>query len=52
VIIAGWGAQLSAEELKKNNVDWILSKSFNLDQLKEMIETVTSKFIVVCETNE
>lgn len=43
VIITGWGAQLSAEELKKNNVDRILSKPFNLDKFKQMIETVGAK---------
>jgi CheY-like chemotaxis protein len=43
VLITGWGAQLGAEELKKNNVDWLLSKPFNLDQFKEMIERVGAK---------
>ena len=43
VIITGWGAQLSPEELKKNNVNWILSKPFNLDKFKQMIETVGAK---------
>jgi CheY-like chemotaxis protein len=45
VIITGWGAQLSPEELKKNKVNWILSKPFNLDQFKEMIETVGAKLL-------
>ena len=40
VIITGWGSQLSVEDLKKNKVDLILSKPFNLDQVKQMIETV------------
>lgn len=43
VIITGWGAQLSAEDMKKNKVDLILSKPFNLDQVKQIIETVGAK---------
>jgi CheY-like chemotaxis protein len=43
VIITGWGAQLGAEDLKKNKVESILSKPFNLDQVKQMIETVGAK---------
>lgn len=45
VIITGWGAQLSPEELKANKVDWILSKPFNLDQFKQMLTTVGAKFV-------
>jgi CheY-like chemotaxis protein len=40
VIITGWGAQLGAEDLKENKVELILSKPFNLDQVKQMIEIV------------
>lgn len=45
VIITGWGAQLSPEELKKNNVNGLLSKPFNLDKFKQMIETVGAKLL-------
>jgi len=40
VIITGWGAQLSCEDLKKNKVEWILSKPFNLDQVQQLLERV------------
>jgi len=40
VIITGWGAQLSYEDLKKNKVEWILSKPFNLDQVQQLLERV------------
>ena len=43
VIITGWGAQLSVEDMKKNKVDLILSKPFNLDQVKQTIERVGAK---------
>ncbi len=43
VIITGWGAQLTAEDLKENKVESILSKPFNLDQVKQMIEMVGAK---------
>jgi CheY-like chemotaxis protein len=45
VIITGWGAQLGAEDLKKNKVESILTKPFNLDQIKKMIETVGAKLL-------
>lgn len=45
VIITGWGAQLGAEDLKKNNVESILSKPFNLDQVKQMIETIGARLL-------
>jgi CheY-like chemotaxis protein len=51
VIITGWGAQLGAEELKKNKVEWILSKPFNLDQVKQMIEMVGTRISLPCEGN-
>jgi CheY-like chemotaxis protein len=51
VIITGWGAQLDAEELKKNKVEWILSKPFNLDQFKQMVETVGARIALPCERN-
>jgi CheY-like chemotaxis protein len=50
-IITGWGAQLGVEELKKNKVEWILSKPFNLDQFKQMIETVGARIALPCESN-
>lgn len=40
VIITGWGAQLSAGDLKENKVDMILSKPFSLDRVKQMLETL------------
>lgn len=45
VIITGWGAQLGAEDLKKNKVESILCKPFNLDQVKQMIETVGANLL-------
>jgi len=45
VIITGWGAQLGAEVLKENKVEWILSKPFNLGQFKHLLETVGAKFL-------
>lgn len=45
VIITGWGAQLGAEDLKENKVNFILSKPFNLDQIKQMLETVGTKLL-------
>ena len=45
VIITGWGAQLEAENLKENKVESILTKPFNLDQVKQMIETVGAKLL-------
>lgn len=45
VIITGWGAQLSQEEVKGNKVDMILSKPFHLDQVKQMIETVGAELL-------
>jgi CheY-like chemotaxis protein len=51
VIITGWGTQLGAEELKKNKVEWILSKPFNLDQFKQMIETVGARIALPGESN-
>lgn len=45
VIITGWGAQLEAENLKENKVESILTKPFNLDQIKKMIETVGAKLL-------
>jgi CheY-like chemotaxis protein len=45
VIITGWGAQLEAENLKENKVESILTKPFNLDQIKKMIETVGAKVL-------
>ena len=40
VIITGWGTQLSAEDMKKNKVDLILSKPFILDQVKQIIDSL------------
>jgi len=45
VIITGWGVQLEAENLKENKVESILTKPFNLDQIKKMIETVGAKLL-------
>lgn len=41
VIISGWGAQLSEEEIKANGVDLVLPKPFSLDQIME----VTTRFV-------
>jgi CheY-like chemotaxis protein len=43
IIITGWGAQLSDEDWKKNEVEFLLSKPFHLDQVKHAIDTVASK---------
>jgi len=43
VIITGWGAQLSAEDLKENKVELILSKPFSLDRVKQTLETLRAK---------
>ena len=40
VIISGWGAQLTEEEIKTNQVDLVIAKPFNLDQIVE----VTTRF--------
>lgn len=45
VIITGWGAQLGAEDLKKNEVELLLSKPFSLDQVKQVIESVGAKHL-------
>ncbi len=37
-IITGWGAQLGVEDLKEHKVEWILSKPFRLDQVKQLVE--------------
>ena len=36
VIISGWGAQLTEEEIKASKVDLVLAKPFNLDQIIEV----------------
>jgi len=36
VIISGWGAQLSEEEIKTNKVDLVVSKPFSLDQILQV----------------
>jgi CheY-like chemotaxis protein len=36
VIISGWGAQLSEEEIRSSQVDLVLPKPFNLDQILEI----------------
>jgi CheY-like chemotaxis protein len=43
VVITGWGAQLSAGDLKENKVDMILSKPFSLDRVKQMLEMLRAK---------
>jgi CheY-like chemotaxis protein len=43
IIITGWGAQLSDEDLRRNEVELLLSKPFHLDQVKEAIDTVAGK---------
>ncbi len=43
IIITGWGAQLSDEDWKKNEVEFLLSKPFHLDQVKHAIDTVAGK---------
>ena len=43
IIITGWGAQLSDEDLTNNDVELILSKPFHLDQVKQAIDTVAGK---------
>jgi DNA-binding response OmpR family regulator len=42
ILISGWGAQLNAEEAL-SRVDAILSKPFQLDELKDTIETVVAR---------
>lgn len=36
VIVSGWGAQISEEEVRNSKVDLILSKPFTLDQITEV----------------
>lgn len=43
VIITGWGAQLSEEEKKNNQVDLVLDKPFNLDRIVEITTTFGNK---------
>jgi len=43
IIISGWGAQLSEEELKQAGVDMILSKPFNLEQIQKVIAKCADK---------
>jgi DNA-binding response OmpR family regulator len=43
IIITGWGAQLSDEDCRKNEVELLLSKPFHLDQVKQAIDTVTGR---------
>ncbi len=45
VIITGWGAQLSPEDLKENKVELVLSKPFNLDQVKQITEGIGAKLL-------
>lgn len=33
IIISGWGAQLSEEEIKRNKADYVIPKPFQLDQI-------------------
>jgi DNA-binding response OmpR family regulator len=40
VIISGWGAQISEEDVRKSKVDLILPKPFNLEQIIQ----IASKF--------
>lgn len=51
VVITGWGAQLNSEDLKENKVELILSKPFNLDQVKQVIEKVGAKFFIPHKTD-
>jgi DNA-binding NtrC family response regulator len=43
VIISGWGAQLTEEEIKASKVDLVLSKPFNLDQIIEVAKMFGNK---------
>jgi CheY-like chemotaxis protein len=43
VIISGWGAQLSEEEIKASKVDLVLAKPFNLDQIIEVTKMFGNK---------
>jgi DNA-binding response OmpR family regulator len=43
VIISGWGAQLSKEEIKTNKADCVLPKPFSLDQILNIIEGFVKK---------
>jgi CheY-like chemotaxis protein len=45
IIISGWGAQLSEEELKQAKVDMILAKPFNLEQIQKVIAKCADKII-------
>jgi DNA-binding response OmpR family regulator len=38
IIISGWGAQLSEEEIKKNKADYVIPKPFRLDQIVSVAE--------------
>jgi len=38
IIISGWGAQLSEEEIKKNKADHVIPKPFRLDQIVSVAE--------------
>jgi DNA-binding NtrC family response regulator len=38
IIVSGWGAQLTEEEIKTNQVDLVLAKPFNIDQVLEVTE--------------
>jgi CheY-like chemotaxis protein len=43
IIISGWGAQLSEEEIKKNRADYVISKPFQLDQIISIAERFGTK---------
>ena len=45
IIISGWGAQLSEEELKQAKVDMILAKPFNLEQIQKVIAKCADRII-------
>ncbi len=52
MIITGWGAQLSDEDLRNNDVELVLSKPFHLDQVKQAIHTVVGKLSGQRETGK
>jgi CheY-like chemotaxis protein len=43
VLISGWGGQIDPQRLKESQVDFMLGKPFNLDQVKALIGQVVQK---------
>jgi CheY-like chemotaxis protein len=52
IIITGWGAQLSDEDCKRNEVELLISKPFHLDQVKQAIDAVVGRLCRQAEVSK